>query len=324
MNSFNTVRFLFGSWLLVAGGISAALAQTGAEANERQSRPWMLGVSAQIDDLDTDSLYATFNWGVTEKTWIYFSGGTSHFKNNFGELTTDSFLAGFDRQFGRFGFSLDGELWGDSAEIDSTDVRATLHFGGERYRLYLELEDRHIDLSPVLADRPLLSERINLDIDGTGIGLRVRVNLTDRWRLYLRGMSYDYDWASPTLRRQGSLIDLCANAAALMDSCDQLQNFLTLLERRNTYVQSTLANNSFLDSELSLNMEWALGTKLLNLNMTKDRAIDLARSESRSIGASLLFPISYRMDLEFSLGRSESDLFEPSTYGGLFFLLYGG
>ena len=150
------------------------------------------------------------------------------------------------------------------------------------------------------------------------------VNLTDRWRLYLRGMSYDYDWASPTLRRQGSLIDLCANAAALIDSCDQLQNFLTLLERRNTYVQSTLANNSFLDSELSLNMEWALGTKLLNLNMTKDRAIDLARSESRSIGASLLFPISYRMDLEFSLGRSESDLFEPSTYGGLFFLLYGG
>ena len=67
MNSFNTVRFLFGSWLLVVGGISAALAQTGAEANERQSRPWMLGVSAQIDDLDTDSLYATFNWGVTEK-----------------------------------------------------------------------------------------------------------------------------------------------------------------------------------------------------------------------------------------------------------------
>ena len=323
MRAFDAARLVAGSWLLVMVATSA-LGQVGADEGDPASRPWMLGVSAQLDDLDTDSLYATFNWAVTDKTWIYFSGGTSHFKNSFGELTTDSFLAGFDRQFGRFGFSLDAERWGDSAEIESTDVRATAYFGGERYRVYLELEDRHIDLSPVLADRPLLSQRINLDVDGSGIGLRIRVNLTDHLRLYLRGMSYDYEWASPALQRQDSLIDLCTNAAALMDSCDQLQNFLMLLERRNSYVQSTLANNSFLDSELSLHMEWALGSKLLNLNLTKDRAIDRARSESQSIGLGILFPISYRMDLEFSLGRSESDLFEPSNYGGVFFLLYGG
>lgn len=301
-----------------------ALAQTDVQQNEPASRPWMLGISAQLDDLDTDSLYATFNWAVTEKTWIYFSGGTSHFKNSFGELTTDSFLAGFDHDFGRFGFSLDAEVWGDSAEIDSTDVRAALHFGGDRYRFYLELEDRHIDLSPVLPDRPLISQLINLDVDGTGIGARLRVNLSDNWRLYFRGMSYDYEWSSPTLQRQDSLIDVCANTASLLDVCDQLRNFLTLLERRNLYVQSTLTNNSFLDSELSINVEWQLGTKLLNLNLTRDRAIDVARSESQSIGASILFPVSFRMDLEFSLGRSESELFEPSVYAGVFFLLYGG
>ena len=323
MDSFNKARIAVGSCCLMMAGVSA-LAQTGVEESEPVSRPWMLGIAAQLDDLDTDSLYATFNWGVTEKTWIYVSGGTSRFKNNFGELTTDSFLAGFDRQFGRFGFSLDGEVWGDSAEIDSTDVRATVHFGGDRYRFYLELEDRRIDLSPVLPNRPVLSELINLDVDGTGIGARLRVNLTDNWRLYLRGMSYDYEWSSPTLQRQDSLTDVCANTASLVDACDQLRNFLTLLERRNLYVQSTLANNSFLDSELSLIVEWQLGTKLLNLNLTRDRAIDVARSESQSVGASILFPISYRMDLEFSLGRSESDLFEPSIYGGVFFLLYGG
>ena len=322
MDSFNTARLTVVGWLMLGG--APALAQTGAEEGVSVSRPWMLGVSGQLDDLDTNSLYATFNWGVTENTWIYFSGGTSHFENAFGELTTDSFLAGFDRTFGRFGFSLDGEVWGDSAEIDSTDVRATVHFGGERYRVYLELEDRQIDLSPVLPDRPVLSQLIDLDVDGVGVGVRFRINLTDNWRFYFRGMSYDYEWSSPALQRQDSLIDVCANTASLVDACDQLRNFLTLLERRNLYVQSTLANNSFLDSELSLNLEWQLGTKLLNLNLTKDRAIDIARSESTSIGASVLFPVSYRMDLELSLGRSDSDLFDPSVYGGVFFLLYGG
>jgi len=64
--------------------------------------------------------------------------------------------------------------------------------------------------------------------------------------------------------------------------------------------------------------------KLLNFNVTKGRVIDLDRSESQSIGASILFPINSRVDMEFSLGRSEFDLYEPSTYGGVFFLICGG
>ncbi len=317
MCSFNSVHLVFGAWLFALAGFPA-LAQTDAEDNSPVSRPWMLGVSAQLDDLNTDSLYATFNWGVTEKTWIYFSGGQSHFKNATLELTTNSFLAGFDRRFGRFGFSLDAERWGDSAEIESTDFRASGYFGGERYRVYLEVEDRSIDLSPVLSDR------LDLQVAGTGIGARFRLNLTDNWSLYLRGMSYDYEWFSPQLSRRDSLADLCTNAAALATSCDELRVFVRLLERRNSYVQSTLANNSFLDSELALDLEWALGDKLINFNLTQDRAIDQARSKAQSFGASILFPLSYRMDLEFSLGRSDSDIYAPSTFGGVFFLLYGG
>lgn len=318
-------------WLFIIVSVPA-LGQTGAGETGAVSRPWMLGISVQADDLDTDSRYATFNWHVTEKTWIYFSGGASRFKNSFGELTTNSFLAGFDRQLGQFGFSLDGERWGDSEEVESTDLRATAHFGGERYRFYLELENRQIHLSPSLPDR------VDLDVDGAGIGLRIRVNLTDRLSLSLRGINYDYEWSAPTLqpvrpnlqltsqplKRQKSLTSLCTKATTLINRCSQVQNFVKLLERRDSYVQSTLANNSFLDSELSLNMEWQVGTKLLNFNVTKDRAIDLERSESHSIGASILFPINSRVDMELSLGRSEFDLYESSTYGGVFFLIYGG
>lgn len=314
--------FFFRSWLLAAAGVPALAQSEGEE--ESPAHPWMLGVAGELDDLGTDSFYATLNWSAAEKTWLYFSGGRSHFENGFGDLTASSFLAGIDHQIGRFGFSVDGEVWGDSAEIESSDLRATAYFGGERHRLYLELESRRIDLSPALPDRPLLSGRINIDVNGTGIGLRARIGLTQRWRLYLRAMSYDYDWATAALPRQDSLLDLCANTLMLVDSCTELRNYFRLLERRNAYVKSALTNNSFVDSEASMNMEWQLGSRLLNFNLTRDRAMEAGGSDSTSAGLSLLLPVGHRMDLELSLGRSESDLFETSTYGGVFFLLYGG
>ena len=74
--AFNRARFILGMWLFIIVSLPA-LGQTGAGETGAVSRPWMLGISVQADDLDTDSRYATFNWHVTEKTWIYFSGGTS-------------------------------------------------------------------------------------------------------------------------------------------------------------------------------------------------------------------------------------------------------
>jgi len=317
MRSFNPATNLLATCAIFFCALSAS-AQTTSGESAAPARPWMLGVSAQVDDLNSDSLYATFNWGVTEKTWIYLSAGSSHYKDRLDELSTQSFLAGFDHLFGRFGFSADVEAWGDSETVESTELRATVHFGGERYRFYLEMEGQDITLSP------LRSDNISLDVAGTGVGARLRVNLTDSWRLFLRGVSYDYEWSGASLPNRDSLTDFCADAVALAASCERLQTFVTLLERRNLFAQSSLANNSFVDSELSMSMEWDVGTKLIGLNYRKDRAIDRDRSESQSLSGSILFPINYRMDLELNLGRSESDIFRSSTYAGVFFLLYGG
>jgi hypothetical protein len=310
------VRAVAAAFCLLAGA-TAGLAQEAATEAEA-SRPWMLGFAAQTDDLGGDSLHGSFNWAVTEDTWLSVSTGRSRFADGIAELDTRSLRLGFDHTFGRWGVSFDAETWGDAEEIESTDLSGTVHFGGERFRIYFEWESRDIELSPLLTDR------IDLDVSGEGLGARLRFNFTDDWRLYVRGMSYDYEWTGPSLARAGSLIELCTDAPLLADRCDQLREFVQLLERRNLFIQSTLANNSFLDSELALSMEWQLGRKLLNIHLNRDRAANRARSRLDTVGASILFPVSYRMDLELSVGRSESDVLEPSTYGGLFVLLYGG
>jgi len=57
--------------------------------------------------------------------------------------------------------------------------------------------------------------------------------------------------------------------------------------------------------------------------LNRDRAADQGRTGLDSVGASILFPISERMGLELSLGRSESEVLGGSTFGGFFSLLYG-
>jgi hypothetical protein len=81
--------------------------------------------------------------------------------------------------------------------------------------------------------------------------------------------------------------------------------------------------NSFLENDRRLGFEWRAGRNLINLSFGRNRsAVD--RSELESVNASILFPVSYRIDLEFNLGRSTVELFEPSVYGGALLLIYGG
>ena len=42
------------------------------------------------------------------------------------------------------------------------------------------------------------------------------------------------------------------------------------------------------------------------------------------LGIAFLMPVAPRIDLEISVGRSDSDFFEPNTWGGLGILIYGG
>jgi len=66
-----------------------------------------------------------------------------------------------------------------------------------------------------------------------------------------------------------------------------------------------------------------MGSRLLNFDLARDRStIDGSTLFSASV--SLLLPVAQRMDLELTLGSSDSSRLGSTLYGGLALLFYRG
>lgn len=291
MRCFSSV---IGLCLLVGSG-SVALAQESESGDT--FRPWAIGLTMQTDEDHSQTFYTTFNWGVAAKTWLFFAAGHSASPPDGADLSTNDLLGGIDHSFGLVGMTFEVEQWGQKDEVESFDYRGSVYLHGERFNIGLEREWRDIDLTfSILNPLGELVPRTT-ELTGKGTGIFFRADLTDWWRVYGSARKYDYS------RDLGVLPRL------------DVFNFLS---------SSTLTlANSFLEDDYRIGFEWRAGTKLINLSFGRNRsAVDL--SELESVSASILWPISYRMDLEFNIGRSSSDFFEPSVYGGILLLIYGG
>ncbi len=287
-------NLLFGLCLLAGTG-SVALAQE--EASGDSFRPWAIGLTLQTDELDSQSFFTTFNWGVAEDTWLFFSAGNSTSPAERADISTNDLVAGIDHNFGSIGASFEVEQWGEKNAVESRDYRGSIYLHGDRFNVGIEAERRDIDLTFSIA-RPMgsMAQRTT-ELTSDGRGIFFRADLTDWWRVYGSAREYDYSRSLTVLPR----LDLF--------------NFLS---------SSTLTlANSFLADDQQFGFEWRAGDKLINLSLGRNRsAVD--QFELESVNASFLFPVSYRMDLEFNLGRSTADGLEPTVYGGVMLLIYGG
>ena len=291
MRCFSSIAVL----CLLVGSGSVVFAQE--TESDDSFRPWAIGLAVQTDEYHSQSVYTTFNWGVAANTWLFFSAGQSTSPAELADVSTNDLLAGIDQSFGLFGMTFEVEQWGQKDEVESFDYRGSFYLHGERFNIGLERERRDIDLTFSFLDPLDRAVTRTTELTGEGTGIFFRADLTDWWRVY--GSARDYDY-SRDLR------------------------VLPRLDVFNLLSTSTLTlANSFLEDDYRVGFEWRAGTKLINLNFGRNRsAVDL--SELESVSASILWPISYRMDLEFNIGRSSSDVFEPSVYGGLLLLIYGG
>ncbi len=282
-----------------AGLSAGAFAQDGSQIDAQDDgfQPWALSFSLQTDEYDSKSLFTTFNWGVTEDTWLFVSAGRSTSPADRADISTDDFLVGVDHSFGIFGATLELEQWGEDNAVESRDVRGSIYLHGDRYNVGIEHERRDIDLTfflPGPGDRRIAR---STSLTGEGTGVFFRADLTEWWRIY--GSAREYDYSRPL---------------AILPRLDVL----------NLLSASTLTlANSFLDDEQYLGFEWRAGEKLFNLGFgSNTSAVD--RSKLDFVSASFLLPVSYRVDLEFNIGRSEPDFAESSLYGGVMVLIYGG
>ena len=277
---------------------SGAHAQAGAKLPEQgDERFWVLGIAGLLDDASNSGLLATFGYAPTSANWLSAAVGQSRSPERGANVVADTLELGFEHDFGPVGLGLTGERWGDSGDLESVDWRASLFFGNERYRITFERERRNIDLYFTITGPLGRTDRRGIGLDANGNTLRLRVDVAPLWQLYGTATRYRYS-------RDVSLLPRIASLNLLSSS--------TL----------TLAN-SFVDEYWTLGSERTVGNRLLSFGLSRDRsAVD--GSTYRSVDAAFLFPVAPRMDLEFNLGRSESDLLQGGYYGGIQLFIYGG
>jgi hypothetical protein len=275
--------------------VAAAEAQTAVP--DGGSARWMLGLGAQADESDGQSLLGTFYVGVGESTWLTFAAGTSSSPAERADIEADTLVIGMDHRFTNVGFTLDAEHWGDAGVLETQDLAGSVYFDRRRWRIALRYESRDIEI-PFTLTGPLGGTlQRTVDVPADGIAVNGHVALAERWRLHLGAADYDYE---------------------------RNLNLLPRIESLNWLSASTLTlANSFLDYQRWLAVERRFGDVLLNVRVATDRsAVD--GSELDTLDVAVLFPIGRRFDLEVNLGHGRADLFDAGLYGGLMFVIYGG
>jgi hypothetical protein len=268
-----------------------------AQAADDDAGLWTLAVGMQADDEASNGASVALDYALAADSWLLAQAGRSRSPRERADVSAASYMLGIDHRFGRIGTRFDIERWGDRGAVESTDYSAAVYVQSDRIRLELGYETRDIDIS-FTAVGPLgreFSRKVPLDAEGMKLSLGA--TLSDRLRLSASVQHYDY-------ARDLSLLPRIAALNLLSTS--------TL----------TLAN-SFVDRIETIGLDIELGEKIFSTRFWHDRsAVD--GSALSSVEAALLVPVGRRTDLELSLGRSSSDVFEGSTYAGLLVLVYGG
>jgi hypothetical protein len=282
--------------LVVSAPLLAAQLQAQPRADDDVGL-WALAVGVQADDESNTGASASFNMAVASETWLSVSAGQSRSPRERADVTAASYVVGVDHRFGLVGANVALEKWGDTGSVESRDYAAAIYFQSERFRVEFGYEQRDIDVTFNVIG-PLGREFARkAPLDADGMRLSLNATLTGRVRLFAAQQTFDYSRDLALLPRLATLNLLSASTLTLA--------------------------NSFVDRIALLGFDAEFGGKVFSLRVGQDRsAVD--DSELSSLDAALMFPVGRRVDLEVSLGRSDSDVFDSSLYGGVFVVVYGG
>lgn len=285
------------SWSLIGtAALAAATVHAQTPPTDDARGGWMLGLGAQVDEDDSDSLLGTLYVGVGSSTWLTFVAGKSSSPAERADIEADTLAIGIDHRFDDVGFTLEAERWGDSGALETQDLSGSVYFDRGRWRIGLGYQTRDIEV-PFTLTGPLggtLSR--TAQISGDSFSVDARIALADRWQLYLGLAEHDYE---------------------------RNLNLLPRIATLNLLSTSTLTlANSFLDHERYVAAERRFGEVSLNVRFATDRsAIDGSKFDTREIA--VLFPLGARADLEVNVGSGRSEFFDAGVYGGVLFLVYG-
>ena len=255
-----------------------------------------MGTGIESDSSDGLAAAALGEYGLTRNTWI--SGLVArNTVDQEGSTEIDSWLAsvGIDHWFEPVGMRAGLSYWGDSDSLDSTDYSGSLYWRSKGFYFSGEYvyRDFQIDLPAVdFFD----ARRASFDADG--IGFTTRFDVTDDVDVRVSGMDYDYS------------VDLRLD--------DNRRPLLELL----VFSRLSLIN-SLVDYRASASLGIDFGEHRVELDVGKSKG-EVDGGETISTTLRFLNPMGDNADIEFALGRDDSDLYGDVTFLSIFLYFYGG
>ena len=259
------------------------------------SEGYVLGGGVEMDTEDGLALSVIADVGLTEQTWLSAALARNTAESAFRQ-DLDTWFAdlGIDHWWKPVGIRAGIAYWGDSDTLDSTDLRASLYWRGDRGSIAADYERR--DFSVLFPGTDQLPAREG-DFSADGVGISARFDMTESVSLGLSGISYDYD-VNLKLDSNRPLLQLL--------SFSRLSLINSLVDYRASATLGVDVSESSWQFEVS----------------TWKGEVDGGRSNSATVR--LLTPAGDRTDIELALGVDDSELYGNVTFFSVYVFFYGG
>ena len=255
---------------------------------------YVIGAGVEADNADGLALTAFGDVAMTDKTRLGSVIAKSDvdlslregFETLYGSVDVDHF-------FDPLGIRVGYVYWGDSDVLDSRGWRASVYWSRDSFSLSAnyELRDFEFDIPP-FGEFPGRT----LEFGADGFGLNLSVGLGKSLDLALGGMNYDYSVNVSIDQDRGIARLVSASRLSLINSLVDYSAYLTLGLKEDV-------------------RRWELDLS------TREGAVDGDRVNALTLR--FLTPLGDSSDIEFGLGRDNSESYGDATFFSVFVYFYG-
>ena len=256
-----------------------------------------VSLGAFVDDTSGTSFDLSGSFSPNE-WWTLSAGiGQSKSSQDLADLTGRVVHASAQVAGKSLGSRLSFSNWDDSGSFQSQTIGGQFFWRNGGLQLSALLENRRLDVDYTIV-LPLRRIPQSQSFDGNGYGAEVSY-YGERWGGYVRGLTYDYDAALDRL--------IAASQLPNLEQFPRIQALVGSLLTRTAGAQ---------DYDLSAGIDRAFQRSGVRLDLWRSRDA-ITGADSQDISVSYRYSISPRVEIEGSVGVTDSDNFDSLTHGGL-------
>lgn len=310
-------------WMLYLGlPCAPVVAQDAADG-------WLLSAGGEIDEDGGYRVDAGVTWLPSESTTVTLLAGTADTSTDLNDFYSRAASIAVDHSFGNAGLTADVRWWGDPDLFESTTLAGSVYWRQAGWRVALRGEFRQSDFEKFTFDVQIpirgvlvpVSGAADCDLDNSAYGLSIG-HSGETWSAQMSGLQYEY--SSPDCALTDVVLPPQAGNLPPLTQAIFRRIANAVLNRGAELLGSQLTrDNGFLDYSIWGSLAYRSGLRSFGLDYFHDRE-EFAGSEADTIIGSVTFPVSARLDLEFRLGATDSDLEGMVSFVGLTLFAYLG